>query len=32
MTQQRADVAVFKGNPVTLLGPDVAVGDQAPEF
>jgi len=32
MTQKRADVALFKGNPVTLLGPDVAVGDQAPDF
>lgn len=32
MTQQRENVATFKGNPVTLLGPDVAVGAQAPEF
>ncbi len=32
MTQQKTGVATFKGNPVTLLGPDVAVGDQAPEF
>lgn len=32
MTQQRTDVITFKNNPVTLLGPDVGVGDQAPEF
>jgi thiol peroxidase len=32
MTQQRNDVTRFKDNPVTLLGPDVGVGDQAPEF
>jgi thiol peroxidase len=32
MTQQRTGVTTFKNNPVTLLGPDVGVGDQAPEF
>ncbi|MCK4535547.1 MAG: thiol peroxidase [Desulfuromonadales bacterium] len=32
MTQQRTGVTKFKDNPVTLLGPDVGVGAQAPEF
>ena len=32
MAQQRSGVATFKNNPVTLLGPDIGVGDQAPEF
>ena len=32
MTQQRTGVATFKTNPITLLGPDVGVGNQAPEF
>lgn len=32
MTQQRSGVVTFKNNPVTLLGPDIGVGDQAPEF
>ncbi|WP_036646100.1 thiol peroxidase [Paenibacillus pini] len=30
MTQQRA--ASFKGNPITLVGPELAVGDSAPDF
>lgn len=30
--QQRNDITTFKGNPVTLLGPELRVGDQAPDF
>jgi thiol peroxidase len=29
---ERTGVVTFRGNPVTLLGPEVAVGDQAPDF
>ncbi|QNE79666.1 thiol peroxidase (plasmid) [Streptomyces finlayi] len=29
---ERTGVATFRGNPVTLLGPEVAVGDRAPDF
>ncbi|WP_127585154.1 thiol peroxidase [Paenibacillus koleovorans] len=32
MAQERTGVAAFKGNPLTLLGPEVKVGDQAPDF
>lgn len=32
MTQERKDVILFKGNPMTLLGPDIRVGDVAPDF
>lgn len=32
MTEKRGDIITFKNNPVTLLGPDLAVGDSAPEF
>ena len=32
MAQERTGVITFKGNPMTLLGPDVKVGDSAPEF
>ncbi|MDO3378838.1 thiol peroxidase [Geoalkalibacter halelectricus] len=32
MTQERTGVITFKGNPITLIGPDVKVGDQAPDF
>ncbi|PLX81666.1 MAG: thiol peroxidase [Desulfuromonas sp.] len=32
MVQERTDVITFKGNPMTLLGPDVAVGSPAPDF
>ena len=32
MTQERNGVITFKGNPMTLLGPAVEVGDQAPDF
>ncbi|MMZ62984.1 putative thiol peroxidase [compost metagenome] len=32
MTQERASVATFKGNPLTLVGPELKVGDTAPDF
>lgn len=32
MTLERKNVVTFKGNPVTLLGPEIKVGDQAPDF
>lgn len=30
--QERKGVITFKGNPMTLLGPEVRVGDKAPDF
>jgi len=32
MSQERTGIILFKGNPMTLLGPDVAVGADAPDF
>lgn len=32
MTQERTGVAMFKGNPLTLIGPEIKPGDQAPDF
>jgi thiol peroxidase len=32
MTQERTGVITFKGNPMTLLGPEVKAGDPAPDF
>lgn len=32
MVQERTGVATFKGNPITLIGPELKVGDQAPDF
>lgn len=32
MTQERTGVATFKGNPITLIGPEIKVGDKAPDF
>ncbi|MDH4228743.1 MAG: thiol peroxidase [Nitrospirota bacterium] len=32
MAQERTGVATLKGNPLTLLGPELKVGDAAPEF
>ncbi|SEM89688.1 thiol peroxidase [Lihuaxuella thermophila] len=32
MTQERQGAVTFKGNPVTLLGPEIKAGDQAPDF
>ncbi len=30
--QERTGVVTFKGNPMTLLGPEIKAGDRAPEF
>ena len=30
--EERSGIVTFKGNPVTLLGPALKVGDQAPDF
>jgi thioredoxin-dependent peroxiredoxin len=30
--QERSGVITFKGNPMTLIGPEVKVGDRIPEF
>jgi len=30
--QERAGIVTFKGKPVTLLGPEIRVGDPAPDF
>ena len=32
MMQERAGVATAKGFPVTLVGPELKIGDQAPDF
>jgi thioredoxin-dependent peroxiredoxin len=32
MAQERTGIITFKGNPMTLLGPEVKVGDAAPDF
>src|SRR3989338_1625664 len=32
MSQERAGAATFKGNPLTLVGPEIKVGSQAPNF
>lgn len=32
MTEERTGVATIKGNPITLIGPELKVGDQAPDF
>ncbi|MDO3410902.1 thiol peroxidase [Saccharibacillus sp. CPCC 101409] len=32
MTQERTGIATFKGSPITLVGPGLRVGDQAPDF
>ena len=32
MPEERTGVVTLKGNPLTLLGPDLKVGDQAPDF
>lgn len=32
MTEERTGAITFKGNPVTLIGPELKVGDQAPNF
>ena len=30
--QERKGVITFKGNPMTLLGPEIKEGDKAPDF
>jgi thiol peroxidase len=32
MSQERTGVATIKGNPLTLVGPELKVGDKAPNF
>lgn len=32
MPQERTGVATLKGNPITLVGPELKVGDRAPDF
>jgi thiol peroxidase len=32
MSQERNGAATFKGNPITLIGPQLKAGDQAPDF
>src|SRR5690606_22743670 len=32
MTQERANAATLKGNPLTLVGPELKPGDPAPDF
>jgi thioredoxin-dependent peroxiredoxin len=32
MSQERTGVITFKGNPLTLIGPELKVGQKAPEF
>jgi thiol peroxidase len=32
MAQERTGVATIKGNPITLVGPEIKVGDKAPNF
>jgi thiol peroxidase len=32
MTQERTGIAAFKGNPITLVGPELKAGDSAPQF
>ncbi len=32
MVQERQGIVTFRGNPLTLLGPDLQVGEKAPDF
>ena len=32
MTQERSGIVTFAGNPVTLIGSEIRVGDKAPNF
>lgn len=32
MTQLRTGIATLKGNPITLVGPELEIGDSAPDF
>src|SRR4051812_31518562 len=32
MAQERTGIATLKGNPITLVGPEIKIGDKAPDF
>ena len=32
MAEERQGVVTMKGNPITLVGPEIKVGDTAPDF
>ena len=32
MIEKRANIITMKGNPMTLLGPEIKIGDKAPDF
>ena len=32
MPQEKPNAVTFKGNPLTLIGPDIKIGDKAPNF
>lgn len=32
MAQERPNAVTFKGNPITLIGPEIRAGDKAPDF
>ncbi|MEI6305785.1 MAG: thiol peroxidase [Deltaproteobacteria bacterium] len=32
MSEERTGIITFKGNPMTLIGPELKVGDKAPDF
>lgn len=32
MAEERAGIATLKGNPITLIGPELKAGDRAPDF
>lgn len=32
MAQERTGIATLKGNPITLVGPELKIGDKAPDF
>jgi len=32
MAQEKPNAVTFKGNPLTLIGPDIKIGDKAPNF
>lgn len=32
MSNERTGIATFKGSPITLIGPEIKVGDKAPDF
>jgi thiol peroxidase len=32
MAQERPNAVTFKGDPLTLIGPEIKAGDEAPNF